>query len=233
MPPYRIVRSVTRVDPSVVDGLRAAGSSTVYEAARRRGLLPIRLRPVGASRAIAGTAVTVSLPPDDNLMIHAAVEHCGPGDVLLVVPTAPSACAMIGELLATSLAARGVVGIVVDAGVRDVAALKDMDFPAWASTVTPAGTTKFKAGSVNVPVTLDGVWVDPGDVIVADEDGVVAVAAAYAPAILEGSRARLDAEAIKRRDLAAGVLGVDMYGLRAVLEDLGVTTGEGPVRSDG
>jgi 4-hydroxy-4-methyl-2-oxoglutarate aldolase len=233
MADHRIVRSVRHVEASIVDGLREAGSSTVYEASGRRGLLPSRLRPVGATRTIAGAAVTVSLPPDDNLMIHAAVECCGPGDVLLVVPTEPSACAMIGELLATSLAARGVAGIVVDAGVRDVAALREMGFAAWASLVTPAGTTKSRAGSVNVPVALDGITVDPGDVIIADDDGVVAVPAAYAPAILDASRARLAAEAVKRRDFAAGVLGLDMYGLRQVLAGLGVATEDRTDRSDG
>lgn len=226
MAEHRIIRRVARPAPSISEGLRAAGVSTVYEAAGRRGLLPTRLRPVLGGTAIAGPAITVSLPPDDNLMVHAAIECCEPGDILLVVPTAPSACAMIGELLATSLAARGVTGIIVDAGVRDVAALRAMGVQAWSSLVTPSGTTKSKPGSVNVPVRVGDVVIAPGDILVADDDGVVAVASAVSAEVLEAAQRRLAAEDEKRRLFAAGVLGVDLYGLREVLAKLGVQAGD-------
>ena len=155
-------------------------------------------------------------------MVHAAVECCEPGDILLVAPTAPSTYAMIGEPLASSLAARGVVGIVVDAGVRDVAALRAMGLQAWSSLVTSAGTTKSRPGSVNVPVRVGDVVIAPGDILVADDDGVVAVPAAVSAAVLEAARRRLTGEDEKRRLFAAGVLGVDLYGLREVLAELGV-----------
>jgi 4-hydroxy-4-methyl-2-oxoglutarate aldolase len=221
---HRIVRTVARPLPATVDGLRSAGVSTVYEASGRRGLLPARLRRVSGTGTLAGRAVTVSLPPDDNLMVHAAVERCEFGDVLVVVPTVPSGCAMIGDLLATSLAARGIAGVVVDAGVRDVAALRGMGFPAWSSVVSAAGATKAKPGSVNVPVTIDGVVIAPGDVIVADDDGVVVVRSADAETTLDATRRRVVAEDEKRELFAKGVLGLDMYGLRAVLEEVGVRT---------
>ena len=221
---HRIVRGIERPAPSIIEGLRSAGVSTVYEAAGRAGLLPSRLRPLRDGMVMAGPVVTVSLPPDDNLMVHAAVEQCEPGDVLLVVPTDPSSFAMVGELLATSLAARGVAGLVVDAGVRDVAALRDMGFAAWASTVSAAGTTKRAAGSVNIPVRCGDVVIRPGDVIVADDDGVVAIPATAARVVLEAARVRILAEDEKRAKFAAGVLGVDLYDLRPVLGQLGVVT---------
>ena len=227
MAEHRIVRHIARPAASISEGLRAAGTSTVYEAAGRRGLLPTRLRPVLGGAAIAGPAVTVSLPPDDNLMVHAAIECCQPGDILLVAPTAPSACAMIGELLATSLAARGVTGIIVDAGVRDVAALRAMGVRAWSSLVTPAGTTKSRPGSVNIPVRVGEVVIAPGDILVADDDGVVVVPSARSVEVLAAARRRLAAEDEKRQRFAAGVLGVDLYRLREVMAELGIVAGDG------
>lgn len=220
---HRIVRGIERAAPSVVDGLRSAGVSTVYEAAGRTGLLPTRLRPLLNGVVVAGPVVTISLPPDDNLMIHAAVEHCRPGDIVLIVPTAPSSCGMVGELLATSLAGQGVVALVIDAGVRDVAALRAMEFPVWASAISAAGTTKQAPGSVNVGVLCGDTDVQPGDLIVADDDGVVAIAAALAEEVLEASRRRTVAEREKRSLFAAGTLSIDLYNLRPVLSELGVT----------
>jgi 4-hydroxy-4-methyl-2-oxoglutarate aldolase len=173
---------------------------------------------------MAGPVVTVSLPPDDNLMVHAAVERCEPGDVLLVVPTAPSSCAMVGELLATSLGARGIAGLVIDAGIRDVAALRAVGFPVWASLITAAGATKANAGSVNVSVRCGDVDVRPGDVIVADDDGVVAVSASRAVAVLGAATTRMAAEDERRIELASGSLGLDLYDLRPLLDRLGVAT---------
>ena len=217
-----VVRHVDRPDPLVVAGLRAAGVASAHEAAGRGGLLSAALRPIQQGVAVAGPAVTVSSHPGDNLMVHAAVEVCRAGDVLVVATTSPSTDAMVGELLATSLAARGVVGLVVDAGVRDVAALRAMGFPVWARAISAQGTVKASPGSVNVAVVCGGQLVRPGDVVVADDDGVVCVPRQAAAAVLERARARIADEDRKRARLAAGVLGVDMYGLRARLAELGV-----------
>ena len=217
-----VVREVDRAPLDVVDELGAMGTATVHEAIGRRGFLGPHLRPIQQDVKIAGTAVTVLSHPGDNLMIHAAVECCTEGDVLLVVNTAPSTHGMFGELLATSLMARGVRGLVIDAGVRDVADLRTMSFPVWSQHVSVQGTVKASPGSVNVPVSVGGVTVVPGDVVCADDDGVVVVARADAAWALEQSRARLAKEAATREQLRQGVLGVDLYGLRATLEDLGV-----------
>jgi 4-hydroxy-4-methyl-2-oxoglutarate aldolase len=223
---HRIIREIQRPAPDVVEGLGAAGVTTVYEARGRQGLLPARLRPLQAGMTIAGPVVTVSLPPDDNLMIHAAVECCVAGDVLLVVPTAPSRRGMVGELLATSLVAHGVVGLVIDAGVRDVAALRAMGFPVWSAAISSEGTTKAGAGSVNVPVRCGRVAIHPGDVLVADDDGVVVVPVPNAASAMEAARERVASEDSRREQFAAGTLGIDLYGLRTVLADLGVTTSD-------
>jgi 4-hydroxy-4-methyl-2-oxoglutarate aldolase len=171
--------------------------------------------------------VTVSCQAGDNLMVHAAVEVCRAGDILVVVTTSPSTDGMLGELLATSLAAHGVVGVVLDAGVRDVAALRTMRFPVWARAVSPQGTVKASPGSVNVPVVCGGQLVSPGDVVVADDDGVVVVARADADVVLAAARRREEAETAKRARLAAGELGVDMYNLRPLLASLGVVYEDG------
>jgi 4-hydroxy-4-methyl-2-oxoglutarate aldolase len=217
-----VVTRIERPDATVVAGLASAGVATAHEAARRTGLVGPEIRPIQQGTAIAGPAVTVSSHPGDNLMIHAAVEVCRPGDVLVVTTTSPSTDGMFGELLATSLVARGVAGLVIDAGVRDVADLREMGFPVWAKAVYAQGTVKASPGSVNIPVVCAGQLIEPGDVVIADDDGVMCVPRADAAEVLEKSQARLSNEEEKRRRLADGELGVDLYGMRDLLANLGV-----------
>ena len=219
---HLVVRTIERADRGVVDGLGALGTATVHEAIGRRGFAGPQLRPIQEGTRLAGTAVTVSCPPGDNLMIHAAVEVCQEGDVLVVTNTAPSTHGAFGELLASSLVARGVRALVTDAGVRDTAELRAMGFAVWSQHVSCQGTVKASAGSVNVPVVLGQVVVNPGDVVCGDDDGVVVVARDEAAWALERSRERTAREDSTRARLAAGELGVDIYGLRATLEALGV-----------
>jgi 4-hydroxy-4-methyl-2-oxoglutarate aldolase len=218
-----VVRDFDRVDAGVAAGLAALGVSTVHEADQRRGAFAPEIRPIQSGVAIAGPAVTVLCHPGDNLMVHAAVETCRPGDIVVITTTSPSTDAMLGELLATSLRAHGAIGVVVDAGVRDVAQLRAMGFPVWTRATSPQGTVKASPGSVNVPVVCAGRLVHPGDAIVADDDGVVVVPRARAAAVLEAGRRREAAEVAKRERLAAGELGVDMYQLRPLLAQLGVS----------
>ena len=218
-----VVRRVVRADPATIDGLGAAGTATIHEAIGRRGYVGPELRPIQQGARLAGSAITVSSHPGDNLMIHAAVEVCGPGDILVVTTTAPSSHGMFGELLATSLMARGVRGLVIDAGVRDTAELRAMGFPVWTRHVSCQGTVKATAGSVNMPVVLGGVVVNAGDVICADDDGVLVVARDEADWACKQSEARIAKEGQTRARLEAGELGVDFYGLRATLSALGVT----------
>jgi 4-hydroxy-4-methyl-2-oxoglutarate aldolase len=220
--PYVIVRSVERADPDVIKALGAAGTATVHEAIGRRGFVGADIRPIQQGLRLAGSAVTVSCHPGDNIMIHAAVEVCQAGDVLVVTNTAPSTHGMFGELIATSLMARGVHALVIDAGVRDTSDLRSMGFGVWSRYVSCQGTVKASPGSVNVPVVLGGITCAAGDVVIADDDGVVVVPRLEAPWALEQSRAREAKEAESRRRLGAGELGLDMYGLRAVLDGLGV-----------
>ena len=217
-----VVRKVERADPAVVDGLAAMGSATVHEAIGRRGFLGPDIRPIQTGTRIAGTAVTALCHPGDNLMIHAAVETCQPGDILVVAVSAPSTHGFFGDLLATSVQARGVRGLVMDAGVRDTADLRAMGFPAWSRHVSCQGTVKATPGSVNVPVVIGGQAVGPGDVVCADDDGVVVVSRSEAEWALEMSRQRLAKEEQARARLAAGELGLDMYGLRQQLAGMGV-----------
>jgi 4-hydroxy-4-methyl-2-oxoglutarate aldolase len=217
-----VVRTIERADRSAVDGLAALGTATVHEAIGRRGFAGPQLRPIQQGMRLAGTAVTVSSHPGDNLMIHAAVEVCQEGDVLVVASTAPSTHGVFGELLASSLMARGVRALVTDAGVRDTAELREIGFAVWSQHVSCQGTVKASAGSVNVPVVLGQVVVNPGDVVCGDDDGVVVVARGEAAWALERSRERAAREDGTRTRLAAGELGVDIYGLRATLEALGV-----------
>lgn len=217
-----VVRSIARAAAPTIDGLAEAGTATVHEAIGRRGFAGPELRPIQQGARIAGSAVTVSCHPGDNLMIHAAVEVCQAGDVLVVTNTAPSTHGMFGELLACSLMARGVRGLVIDAGVRDTADLRELGFPVWSRYVSCQGTVKASPGSVNVPVVLGGITVHPGDVVCADDDGVVVVPRAEAAWALEQSTARIAKEAATRARLQAGELGVDIYGLRAKLAELGV-----------
>jgi 4-hydroxy-4-methyl-2-oxoglutarate aldolase len=218
-----IVRNLVRADAAVVDALAPLGVATVHESAGRTGLVSPAIVARQDNVAIAGSAVTVSSHPGDNLMIHAAVEVCRPGDILVVTTTSPSTDGMFGELLATSLMARGVRGLVTDAGVRDIAALRRIGFPVWSRAVHAQGTVKATGGSVNVPVVCAGQLVNPGDVIVADDDGVVRVPRAAADRVLTAANARTANEENKRADFASGTLGLDMYNLRPLLERLGVT----------
>ena len=217
-----IVRNIDRTPLDVVDQLAPIGTATLHEAIGRRGFVGTNLRPIQQGVRIAGNAVTVLSHPGDNMMIHAAVEVCQPGDVLVVVTTAPSTHGMFGDLLATSLMVRGVRGLVIDAGVRDTADLREMGFPVWTRHISCQGTVKNTPGSVNVPVILDGLTVNPGDVVCADDDGVVVVDRGEADWALENSNARLAKEAETRTRLEAGELGLDFYGLRSRLADLGV-----------
>jgi len=217
-----IVRTIERAEPDVIDELGTAGTATVHEAIGRLGYVGPHIAAIQHDTKISGSAVTVLSHPGDNIMIHAAIEVCRPGDVLVVVNTAPSTHGMFGDLLATSLMAHGVRGLVIDAGVRDTMDLRAMGFPVWTQHVSCQGTVKNTAGSVNVPVVLGGVTVEPGDVICADDDGVVVVPRADAVWALDQTRERISKEAATRKRLAAGELGVDFYGLRAKLVELGV-----------
>lgn len=223
----RVVTKFDRPPADLVEALAQAGVATVHEAMGREGLLRPYLRPIYAGAAIAGPAVTVLAAPGDNLMIHAAVETCEPGDVVVVAVTSDNTDGMFGELLATSLRARGVAGLVIDAGARDVAPLTEMAFPVWSRAVSAQGTVKATAGSVNVPVVCAGAAVRPGDVIVADDDGVVCVPLARVSETVDRAQARIAREDEKRAELAAGVLGVDLYGLREKLAALGVVYDDG------
>jgi len=217
-----IVTKVTRADLTVVDQLAELGVATVHEAIGRAGYLGPGLRPIQDGMRIGGTAVTAVCWPGDNLMIHAAVEQCQAGDLLVVTTTSPSTDGMFGELLATSLAARGVRGLVTTAGVRDVAELRAMRFAVWAAAVSAQGTVKETAGAVNVPVSVGGQIIRPGDAILADDDGVVCVPRADVGQALTASQARLAKEEKSRKALADGQLGLDLYGLRDKLAALGV-----------
>ncbi len=217
-----VVRSIERADSAVIDALAPIGTATVHEAMGRRGYLGPDLKPIQRDVKVAGSAVTVFSHPGDNIMIHAAIEVCQPGDVLVVTTTAPSTHGMFGDLLATSLMARGVRGLVMDAAVRDTYDLRQMGFPVWTRHVSCQGTVKATPGSVNVPISIDGKIINPGDVICADDDGVVVVERTEAAWALERSQARLADEEEKRARFQNGELGLDMYGLRDKLLEWGV-----------
>ena len=219
---HRIVRNIRRADADGVRILGQLGVATVHEAQSRTGLMLPYMRPIYNSAKVAGPAITVLCQAGDNLMIHAAVELCKAGDVLVVTTTSESTDGMFGELLATSLRSRGVAGLIIDAGVRDVADLTTMDFPVWAKAISAQGTVKATAGSVNVPVTCGGQLVRPGDAIVGDVDGVVVVPREDVPEVVIAGQQRIAKEEKNRERLRAGEAGLDMYGLRAKLKDLGV-----------
>jgi len=217
-----IVTGVTRADLALVDQLTALGVATVHEAIGRAGYLGPGLRPIQDGTRAGGTAVTALCWPGDNLMIHAAAEQCQAGDLLVVTTTSPCTDGMFGELLATSLAARGVRGIVIEAGLRDVAELRAMGFPAWSAAISAQGTVKETPGAVNVPVSVGGQIIRPGDAIIADDDGVVCVPRGEVSQALSAALARVAKEEQTRKALADGRLGLDLYGLRAKLAALGV-----------
>jgi len=220
--PHKIVRSIPRPDAQAVKLLGELGVATIHEAQGRTGAMLPYMRPIYLAARVSGPAVTVSCHPGDNLMIHAAVEVCKPGDVLVVVTTSESTDGMFGDLLGTSCQAHGVAGLIIDAGVRDTAELTGMKFPVWAKAISPQGTVKASPGSVNVPVVCAGAIVNPGDVIVGDADGVVVVPRATAAEVAKAGQQRVAKEEKTRERLAKGELGVEFYGLRAKLKELGV-----------
>ena len=217
-----VVRNIHRTDAGLVKRLGALGTSTVHEAYGRIGLMKPYLRPAWPGGEAAGTAVTVLTHPGDNWMIHVAVEQCRPGDILVVGCTADNTDGMFGDLLATSLKARGVVGLVIDAGCRDVKSLREMGFPVWSKAISAKGTVKATLGAVNVPVVCAGVNVHPGDAVIADDDGVVVIGRRDAGEVAAKAEKRHADEEGKRRKLAAGELGLDMYNMREALAKAGL-----------
>jgi 4-hydroxy-4-methyl-2-oxoglutarate aldolase len=223
-----VVRNIHRTDAGLVKRLGALGTSTVHEAHGRIGLMKPYLRPAWPGGEAAGSAVTVLTHPGDNWMIHVAVEQCRPGDILVVGCTADNTDGMFGDLLATSLKARGVVGLVIDAGCRDVKSLREMGFPVWSRAISAKGTVKATLGAVNVPVVCAGVHVHPGDAVIADDDGVVVIGRGDAGDVAAKAEKRHADEEGKRRKLAAGELGLDMYNMREALAKAGLVYVDGP-----